>query len=103
MFVTQFDSEEQSFRNKKTGKAVAATILFHAILLLILVFTILHEPNPPLEELSGGTTVNFGTDDAGMGNEQPFTYNPGTPAASASASQAAPVETAPDKTLTEET
>jgi len=104
MFVSQFENEEQSFRNRKVSKAIAATVLFHALLLLILFFTVLQEPNPPLEELSGGTTVNFGTDDAGTGNEQPFTYNPGTTASSATApSQATPVESAPEKVLTEET
>ena len=102
MFVSQFENEEQSFRNKKAGKAIAATILFHALLLLLLLFTILHEPNPPLEELSGGTTVNFGTDAVGTGDEQPFTYNPGTTAAASAPSQSAPVENTPDKVLTQE-
>ena len=104
MFVTQFENEEQSFRNRKNSTAVVVTILFHALILLLLVFTILQEPNPPLEELSGGTTVNFGTDDAGTGDEQPFTYNPGNPANSAAApSQSAPTEAATEKLLTRET
>ena len=103
MFVTQFENEEQSFRNRKTGKAVIATIVFHALLLLLLVFTILKEPNPPLEELSGGTTVNFGTDAVGTGDEQPFTLSPGaTTSATSVPSQSAPVESAPDKSLTQE-
>ena len=102
MFATQFENEEHSFRNRKTGAATIATIVFHALLLLLLVFTILQEPNPPLEELSGGTSVNFGTDAVGTGDEQPFTYNPGTTAATAAPSQAAPTESAPDKVLTEE-
>jgi TonB family protein len=102
MFVSQFENEEQSFRNRKTSTAVVATILFHALILLILLFSILKEPNPPLEELSGGTTVNFGTDDAGTGDEQPFTYNPGPTTAAAAASTAQPAETAPEKVLTQE-
>ena len=102
MFVSQFENEEQSFRNRKTSMAVVATIVFHALILLILLFSILKEPNPPLEELSGGTTVNFGTDDAGTGDEQPFTFNPGPTATSAAASASQPEETAPEKVLTQE-
>jgi len=104
MFATQFESEEQSFRTKKTSVAVIATILFHSLILLLLLFTILHEPDPPLEDIAGGMTVNFGTDATGVGDEQPFTYNPGaTPASAAAAtSQPQPVESAPEKMLTQD-
>lgn len=104
MFATQFEGEEQSFRTKKTSIAVIATVLFHVLILLFLLFTILHEPDPPLESIAGGMTVNFGTDDAGTGNEQPFTYNPGATSASTAAaeSQPQPVEAAPEKLLTQD-
>ena len=102
MFASQFDSEESSFRNKKRTIATIVTILIHALILLVLLYSILHTPTPPFEDNAGGMSVNFGTDAVGTGDEQPFTYNPGTTAASAAPSQATPVENAPEKVLTQE-
>ncbi len=104
MFATDFDSQEKSFRNKKNATATVVTILVHALIILILLFSILHTPNPPYEESAGGMSVNFGTDAVGTGDEQPFTYTPGpTPTTAAAApAETKPEENVPDKVLTQE-
>ena len=89
MFATQFENEERNFRNKKTATSAFLTLLIHAVILLILIFTILHTPIPPFEDNAGGMTVNYGTDNAGTGDIQPFTYNPGPTASNAAAPAAA--------------
>ena len=104
MFASDFDSQERDFRNKKTAAATIATILVHALIILFLLFSILHTPNPPLEDNAGGMSVNFGTDATGLGDEQPFTYNPGpTPStAAAPPSQTKEEESVPEKVLTQD-
>jgi protein TonB len=102
MFASQFDRDESSFRNRKNTIATIVTILVHALIILVLIFSILHTPTPPFEDNAGGMSVNFGTDAVGTGDEQPFTYNPGSSVANAAASQPAPVENAPEKVLTQE-
>lgn len=77
MFATDFESENRSFKARKNSIAVVVTIAIHALIILFLIFTILHTPNPPYEDNGGGMAVNFGTDEVGMGDEQPFTYTPG--------------------------
>ena len=103
MFASQFENEEQGFKTKKTSIALLVTVLFHALILLLFIFTILREPDPPLSEMEGGMTVNFGTDEVGTGDEQPFTYNPGeTPAAATAPAESQPVDNSPEKVLTQD-
>lgn len=62
--------QELEKKNKKTGMAISAGL--HAILLLIFFFIMAwRAPDPPLPEY--GIELNFGTEDAGSGNEQPVT------------------------------
>ncbi len=53
---------------KKRG--LIATIVYHALLLLLLVFAGLTFPDPPPEE--EGILVNFGTDEFGLGDFEPM-------------------------------
>lgn len=103
MFASQFEIEDQAFRNRKNVTAGIITILVHALLLLILLFSILHTPIPPFEDNAGGMAVNYGTDQSGTGDIQPFTYNPGATASSAKASAAAAkTESQPESGITSE-
>ncbi len=89
MFASQFENEENAFDRKRKLTSALITALIHGVLLLVLFFFILHTPVPPFEDNSGGMSVNYGTDATGVGDIQPFTYNPGetaTPAAAAPAS-----------------
>ncbi|HLP51529.1 MAG TPA: hypothetical protein VK154_11630 [Chitinophagales bacterium] len=93
MFANSFDTEERSFKTRKTSIAGFVTIAVHALILLFLIFQILTPPDPPYTDSAGGVTVNFGTDATGSGDEQPMTLTPiqadFAPAASAPASQPA--------------
>jgi outer membrane biosynthesis protein TonB len=92
MFAQSFEAEERSFRNKKTSLATLTTVGIHALLLLFLIFTILTPPDPPYTDNGGGMTVNFGTDESGMGDLQPLTL---TPAEQVTQQAAAPSKSAP--------
>ena len=60
----------QEEKDKKVGLAVSVGI--HAVLLLLFFFILAwRAPDPPLPEY--GIELNFGTADAGYGNEQPVT------------------------------
>ena len=103
MFASNFEQEERSFRTRKNSLALFITLSVHAIILLILFFTILHTPDPPFEDSAGGMAVNFGFDETGSGEEQPMSYDPGpmsntAPAAAASA----PAQSAPEEQLSED-
>lgn len=76
MFANSFDTEEKSFKNRKTSIAGFVTIAVHALILLFLIFQILTPPDPPYTDSAGGVTVNFGTDATGSGDEQPMTLTP---------------------------
>jgi outer membrane biosynthesis protein TonB len=103
MFVSSFEAEEKTFRQKKTTIAIVATVVFHALILLFLIYKILETPNPPFEENGGGMTVNLGFDDAGTGDEQPMSYNPGPmQSAPASAAASAPQQNTEDPVMTED-
>ena len=102
MFASQFENEDRAFRNRKTAISVFLTLLIHALLLLILIFTILHTPVPPFEDNAGGMTVNYVTDDAGTGDIQPFTYNPGPSASKASAPAASNRQSEPESAITQD-
>src|SRR5271170_371007 len=102
MFASQFENEERDYRNKDRAISGFLTLLIHALLLLLLFFTILHTPVPPFEDNAGGMTVNYGTDDAGTGDIQPFTYNPGPAASKASAPAASKSESEPESAITQD-
>jgi len=55
---------------KLNRKGLIATIIYHTLLLLLLVFAGLTFPEPPPEE--EGILVNFGTDDTGFGTYEPM-------------------------------
>jgi TonB family protein len=103
MFASQFEQEDREFRNRKTAISAFLTLLIHGLLLLLLLFTILHTPVPPFEDNDGGMTVNYGTDNAGAGDLQPFTYNPGPTAAQSTAAAApAKTESEPESAITQD-
>jgi len=75
----------------------------HGLIFLFLLLMILHTPMPPFEDNAGGMTVNFGTDDVGTGDEQPFTYNPAPVESSPSAaSKSSPAESAAEDVISQE-
>jgi len=55
---------------KLKRRGLIATIVYHALLLLLLVFAGLTFPDPPPEE--EGILVNFGTDETGLGDFEPM-------------------------------
>jgi len=55
---------------KLKGRGLIPTIIYHALLLLLLVFAGLTFPDPPPEE--EGILVNFGTDETGFGDFEPM-------------------------------
>ena len=55
---------------KLDRRGLIATIVFHALLLLLLVFTGLSYPDPPPED--EGILVNFGIDETGLGDFEPM-------------------------------
>lgn len=55
---------------KLDRRGLIATIVYHALLLLLLVFTGLSYPDPPPEE--EGILVNFGIDETGLGDFEPM-------------------------------
>ncbi|HWB62348.1 MAG TPA: energy transducer TonB [Chitinophagales bacterium] len=104
MFATEFENEERRFKNRKTATAGFVTAAVHGLILLALILTILRTPIPPFEDNAGGMSVNYGTDETGSGDIQPFTYNPGPTEATATSqpTAAAPAESQPEKMLTDE-
>ena len=56
-------------QNKNSRKGLIGTVLFHVLLLLLFLFVGMAYPDPPPPE--EGITINFGTSDEGMGEEQP--------------------------------
>jgi colicin import membrane protein len=55
---------------KLNRRGLIATIVYHSLLILLLVFAGLTFPDPPPEE--EGILVNFGTDDSGLGDFEPM-------------------------------
>lgn len=102
MFASSFEQEEKVFRHKKTTIATVVTVALHALILLGLLFTILSTPNPPFEESEGGMAVNFGFDEVGSGETQPFSYNPGPMESSSEAAAPSQAASAPEDVLSEE-
>jgi len=96
MFASSFESEERSFKNRKTSLAAFITIALHSLILLFLIWFILTPPDPPYTDSAGGVTMNFGTDATGMGDVQPTTLTPieadFNPASSSAASSPAAVK-----------
>jgi TonB family protein len=56
-------------QDKNSRKGLIGTVLFHLLLLLLFLFVGMAYPDPPPPE--EGITINFGTSDEGMGEEQP--------------------------------
>ncbi len=56
-------------QDKNSRKGLIGTILFHLVLFLLFLFVGMAYPDPPPPE--EGITINFGTSDEGMGEEQP--------------------------------
>jgi len=56
-------------QEKNSRKGLIGTIIFHLVLLLLFLFVGMSYPDPPPPE--EGITINFGTSDEGMGEEQP--------------------------------
>lgn len=103
MFASNFEQEERSFRTRKNSLALFITVSIHAIILLILFYTILQTPDPPFEDSAGGMAVNFGFDEAGSGDVQPMSYDPGPMSNTApAAASSAPAQSAPEEQLSEE-
>ena len=55
---------------KLNRRGLIATIVYHTLLILLLVFAGLTFPDPPPEE--EGILVNFGTDETGLGDFEPI-------------------------------
>ena len=55
---------------KLSRRGLIATIVYHALIVLLLVFAGLTFPDPPPEE--EGILVNFGTDETGFGDFEPM-------------------------------
>lgn len=102
MFASSFEQQDREFRTRKNTIAGTVTIVLHAAILLILFYTLLKTPNPPFEEMGGGMSVNFGFDEVGSGETQPFSYSPGPMESSDAASSAAPVAASPEEQLAQE-
>ncbi|MCW5909081.1 MAG: hypothetical protein KIS94_14545 [Chitinophagales bacterium] len=102
MFATAFDNEEKAFRTRKNTTAGVITLLVHALILLALLFSILRTPIPPFEDMGGGMAVNFGFDEAGTGETQPFSYNPGPMESSPSAGKTSTANSSPEEVLAQE-
>jgi colicin import membrane protein len=58
---------------KLNRRGLIATIVYHTLLILLLVFAGLTFPDPPPEE--EGILVNFGTDETGLGDFEPIGYD----------------------------
>jgi TonB family protein len=59
----------------RSKRGIVGTTLFHGIILVIIVFFGFMVPDPPPDE--EGILINFGTDDAGLGMEEPaYTETP---------------------------
>jgi TonB family protein len=102
MFATSFEEQERDFRKRKNTIAGTVTIVLHVAILLILFYTLLKTPDPPFEEMGGGMSVNFGFDEVGSGETQPFSYNPGPMDNSSAAASAAPNTSSPEEQLAQE-
>lgn len=59
----------QIIQEQNSRKGLIGTILVHMLLLLMFLFIGMSYPDPPPPE--EGITINFGTSDEGMGDEQP--------------------------------
>lgn len=59
----------QSSEDKKRAQALMGAIVFHALLLLLFIFSVFHTPIPPFPDGgSPGIEINFGTTSQGMGD-----------------------------------
>ncbi len=56
---------------KNKAKALAGTLVFHGLILLVFFLVVFHNPEPPMFSDTAGVEVNFGLSDEGMGEVQP--------------------------------
>ncbi len=88
-------------KNNRTG--LIGTIAFHAVLLLIFIFfgMTYQDPPPPRTE---GITINFGTSNDGMGDEQPEEItNTNSEATTENSETTTPTETSTPEVVTQNT
>jgi outer membrane biosynthesis protein TonB len=76
MFARPFETENKSTENKNRLAGIIVTLVVHGLLFLLLFFLYITPPDPPFGDNAGGTAVNFGTVDEGMGDQQQFTAVP---------------------------
>lgn len=76
MFARPFETENKSTENKNRVAGIIVTLVVHGLLFLLLFFLYITPPDPPFGDNAGGTAVNFGTVDEGMGDQQQFTAVP---------------------------
>src|SRR5690349_16668165 len=62
---------EAVVERKDKIKAIAGTLIFHALILIAFLLIVFTNPDPPLFSDNAGVQVNFGYMDEGMGEIQP--------------------------------
>jgi len=85
--------EEHDKKNKRVGMIISA-ITHVAVLLLFIFLVAWRAPNPPLPEF--GIELNFGTSDAGSGEDQPEPFTPPADTESEEDAPETPVEEVED-------
>ena len=60
-----------AIEQKDKWRALAGTLLFHALIILVFFLMVFTNPDPPLFSDNAGVEVNFGYMDEGMGDVQP--------------------------------
>lgn len=59
------------YREQHRREAIIGTVVIHALLVALFVFTVFKGPDPPLTEMGGGgVELNYGVDEAGYGDIQ---------------------------------
>lgn len=60
-----------NYREQHRREAIIGTVVLHALLIALFVFTVFKGPDPPLTEMGGGgVELNYGVDEAGYGDIQ---------------------------------
>jgi hypothetical protein len=66
---------QQEKRPLINNKALAWTIIVHALLLLLFIFLSYSVPHTNITDAGGGMEVNLGTSEDGSGTDQPMSKN----------------------------
>lgn len=64
-------STDTATSNSDRWKALAGTLIFHGVILLVFILIVFRNPDPPLYSDNAGIEVNFGYMDDGTGDIQP--------------------------------